>query len=246
MAKAEETTERTRAEALALLQREFAADEIELLPRYIGPRDANKRPTNPKQHCGICGGYHPEPSIHLSYVGHAGITMRLNEADPEWQWEPMGTNPDGTPAFSKDGLWIWLTVLGKRLPAFGDADGKTGGNAVKEAIGDAIRNGAMRFGVGTYLWGKSEKAKAQLARGLQGTDEPPPSETAPTASDATLALLRDLREKLKVDDDKYAEQLARCGVDRDTALAQADAETLVSAYTNRLAERKASKGGEAS
>ena len=39
-------------------------------------------------------------------------------------------------------------------------------------IGDAIRNGAMRFGVGTYLWSKSDKAKAELTRQGVEDDEP--------------------------------------------------------------------------
>jgi hypothetical protein len=151
----------------------FQKDEIELLPRYVGPtKEVNGRkvPANPKQDCKECGGYHPQPSIHLSYVGHAGITIRLNEVDPDWTWEPMGYDQQGRPAMSPEGLWIWLTVLGKRIPAFGDAQGKTGPNAIKEIIGDAIRNGAMRFGVGTYLWSKSESAKATLVRGIVGDD----------------------------------------------------------------------------
>ena len=36
-------------------------------------------------------------------------------------------------------------------------------------MGDAIRNGAMRFGVGTYLWSKSEEAER---RKLGEAEEP--------------------------------------------------------------------------
>lgn len=161
------------------LKEPFDLDEIELLPKPY-------KKDSPKANCQICGGYHGQPAVHLSYVGHAGITMRLNEVDPDWSWEPMALNDSGTPVMSDGGMWIRLTVLGKTLPAFGDAQGKTGPNATKELIGDAIRNGAMRFGVGTYLWSKSEKAKADLTR--QGVeDEPQPEvDTYPTDSQGEI------------------------------------------------------------
>jgi hypothetical protein len=41
---------------------------------------------------------------------------------------------------------------------YGDAAGKKGPNAVKEAIGDAIRNAAMRRGVALDLWAKENIA----------------------------------------------------------------------------------------
>jgi hypothetical protein len=37
---------------------------------------------------------------------------------------------------------------------YGDAQGKTGPNATKERIGDALRNAAMRFGAALDLWHK--------------------------------------------------------------------------------------------
>ena len=165
----------------------FPDDELELLPRYTGKKGADgKPPRESYKKCDECGGYHPFPCIHLTYVGHAGITMRLNDVDPDWSWEPMGIAPDGTPAVTREGLWIRMTVLGKTLPAFGDAQGKTGANAVKEMIGDAIRNGAMRFGVGTYLWSKSEKAKAILTRGIEGADDEDSDEPTDTERFAVL------------------------------------------------------------
>ena len=143
----------------AALTKPFADDEIELLPKPL-KKDA------PKSKCAECGGYHRQPAVHLSYVGHAGLTMRLNEVvGPEgWDLEPMGFTEHGTPAMSDHGMWCRLTILGVTKMCFGDAQGKTGANATKEIIGDALRNGAMRFGIGTYLWGKSDKAKAELTR----------------------------------------------------------------------------------
>lgn len=141
------------------LRRPFDKNEIEKLPRYTGKKVDGKVPPSAYGYCQECGKRHPLPAVHLDYVGHAGITDRLNECDPEWNWEPLALDSQGVPLFSHGGMWIKLTVYGVTRYAFGDSQGKTGPNAVKEMIGDAIRNGAMRFGVGTYLWSKSEKAE---------------------------------------------------------------------------------------
>lgn len=156
-------------EQWAQLRKPFAPDEIELLPRYTGKRDEKGYPVNPRVHCEECGGYHPTPAIHLHYAGHATITDRLNDVDPEWNWEPCAIDEFGNPRISNGGMWIKLTVLGVTRYGYGDAQGKTGHNAVKEIIGDAIRNAAMRFGVGTYLWSKSEKAQ-HLLENSEGGD----------------------------------------------------------------------------
>ena len=79
------------------------------------------------------------------------------KVDPEWTWEPVAVEPSGLPMLdSNGGLWIRLTVCGVTRLGYGDADGKRGGSAVKEAIGDALRNAAMRFGVALDLWSKEE------------------------------------------------------------------------------------------
>lgn len=160
------------AEQWAALKRPFQKDEIEKLPKYVGKKVDGKIPQTAYGLCQECGKRHPLPAIHLDYVGHAGITDRLNEVDPEWNWEPLSFDQNGLPMFSRDGLWIKLTVLGVTRYAFGDAQGKSGPNAVKEMIGDAIRNGAMRFGVGTYLWSKSEKAEHMREFDEPRQDEP--------------------------------------------------------------------------
>ena len=54
------------------------------------------------------------------------------------------------------GMWIKLTVCGVTRLGYGDAQGKEGGNAIKEAIGDALRNAAMRFGAALELWHKGD------------------------------------------------------------------------------------------
>src|SRR6185312_4603857 len=54
------------------------------------------------------------------------------------------------------GLWIKLTVCGVTRYGYGSADGKSGGDAMKEMIGDALRNAAMRFGAALDLWHKGD------------------------------------------------------------------------------------------
>ena len=93
----------------------------------------------------------PKGGTQLRYVGHAAVTDRLLEVDPEWNWEPFATTEHGLPALDEAGnLWIRLTVNGVTRPGVGD------GNNMKERIGDAIRNAAIRFGVALDLWSKDE------------------------------------------------------------------------------------------
>ena len=69
----------------------------------------------------------------------------------------MKVNEDGSPSLDKDGgMWIKLTVCGITRLGYGDAESKTGPNATKERIGDALRNAAMRFGAALDLWHKGE------------------------------------------------------------------------------------------
>ena len=97
----------------------------------------------------------PKGGQQLDFVGHAVTTDRLLSVDPEWTWEPVAFGPDGLPAFTTGkGLWIRLTVCGVTRYGFGD------GPTVKECIGDAIRNAAMRFGVALDLWTKEEGEQA--------------------------------------------------------------------------------------
>lgn len=107
--------------------------------------------------CQQCGTWHHKDVVHLDYVGHAALTDRLLDADPEWNWEPVKTNDDGTPALDRDGgMWIRLTVCGVTRLGYGDAQDKVGANATKERIGDALRNAGMRFGAALDLWSKAD------------------------------------------------------------------------------------------
>lgn len=127
--------------------------------------------------CEICGGWHHPKVVHLDYVGHAALTDRLLDVDPDWTWEPVAYGPDGLPALDRiGGLWIKLTVSGTTRLGYGDADGKTGGNAVKEAIGDALRNAAMRFGAALDLWHKGDLHLEDAGGQSEGEVSPPPTQ----------------------------------------------------------------------
>jgi hypothetical protein len=73
----------------------------------------------------------------------------------------MGYDDHGQPVIVTDsqghpvGLWIWLNLLGTRMPGYGSVEpGKR--DAIKELIGDALRNAGMRL-VGGSLWVKQTK-----------------------------------------------------------------------------------------
>jgi len=104
--------------------------------------------------CSQCNNFITEGHIHLDYVGHASVTDRLNiAAGPEnWTWEPVAYDEGGLPRLDRSGnLWIKLTVKGVTRLGYGDGSG-----SMKELIGDALRNAAMRFGVALDLWSKEE------------------------------------------------------------------------------------------
>lgn len=116
----------------------------EILRRPFDDKQVSTFPNNAGQKSG------------LPYVGHAATTDRLLLADPEWNWEPLSFDDSGQPLMDeRGGMWIKLTVGGVTRLGYGHADGKKGGDAIKEVIGDAIRNAAMRFGVALDLWHKS-------------------------------------------------------------------------------------------
>lgn len=164
------------------LRAPFGPDAVGKLPRvWCGKcRNAARKVCDDHQSvkCNVCGNKMTTAHLHLDYVGHAAITDRLLQVDPDWSWEPVAFGPDGLPVLDKNGgLWIRLTVAGVTRLGYGDAEGKTGPAAIKEAIGDALRNGAMRFGVGLDLWHKDgqlvqDAEPAAPAEPRTGTGDP--------------------------------------------------------------------------
>ena len=119
----------------------------------------------------------PKGGILLDFVGHGYLTARFLDVDPEWSWEPFALDANGLPLLDESGgLWIRLTICGVTRIGYGDAGTKKGPNAVKEAIGDALRNAGMRFGAALELW----------CKGDPDAPTPPPP---PTPMDEALNLL---------------------------------------------------------
>ena len=104
----------------------------------------------------------PKGGIQLDYIGHAQVTDRLNTVvgAENWNLEPLSFNLDnGTPVITTNitnaVMWCRLTVLGASKICVGTVK-KTAFEVEKELIGDALRNGAMRFGIALELWSKDE------------------------------------------------------------------------------------------
>lgn len=145
---------------LDLLREPFAANHISKLPKPTKAQtDAVKANSKAGIRCNLCGAWHHPDVVHLDYVGHAALTDRQLDADPNWSWEPVAFR-DGLPAFDNTGgLWIRLTVCGVTRLGYGHAAGKPSqdpGAREKEVIGDALRNAAMRFGAALDLWHKGD------------------------------------------------------------------------------------------
>lgn len=169
-------------------------------PSIVGklPRGGNGSPAS----CNVCGGWHKPGAIHLDYVGHADLTRALIEIDPEWDWEPLAYDTDGSPLVTqrKGQLVMWgkLTLLGRTRLCVGTCDADKP-EAEKELIGDLLRNGGMRFGVFGSLWSKAagwtdddepvapRQQRGQRAQRTQSTAKKAGAATAKKAGAATAA-----------------------------------------------------------
>ena len=148
----------TKPTGLALLRVPFPDHQISKLPKPTKSQtDAVKADFKKGIRCKLCGAWHHPDVVHLDYVGHAALTSRLLDCDPQWNWEPIAADDAGLPLIDANGgMWIKLTVCDVSRLGYGHADGKRGGDAIKEVIGDALRNAAMRFGAALDLWHKGD------------------------------------------------------------------------------------------
>jgi hypothetical protein len=225
---AAEVARTATADALERLRRPFEPEAIGKLPRSTCRACSDERSESPggkgtcsrhpaKGECRICGNYHnTAATMHIDYVGHADVTARLLEVDPHWTWTFVAQDPTGFPILDGNGgLWMNLTVLGVTRPGYGDP-GKNKGrpDGMKEAIGDALRNAAMRFGIALDLWAKGDRDWANVQK--DGAEEGHPDQaqprqeepTPPWTGPNTAALLLQLDE-----------QAARAGVTYEKATA---------------------------
>lgn len=150
--------DKAKKTGLELLREPFPANQISKLPKPTKRQTEEVRADFKKgARCEICGQWHHPSVVHLDYVGHAALTDRLLDCDPEWNWEPVAFAEDGSPKMDGNGgMWIRLTVCNVTRLGYGHPDGKKGGDAIKEVIGDALRNAAMRFGAALDLWHKGD------------------------------------------------------------------------------------------
>ena len=154
-------------------------------PAQIGKLPKPHKKDSPKGKCPECGGFHGLPAVHLDYVGHAAATDRLLQVDPEWTWRPMAKDGNGFPLLdARGGLWIELTICGVTRPGYGD---EMMGKGMKEIIGDAIRNAAMRFGVALDLWSKEDIHRDEAPAGDEKSSLAPAPVQAPKPATAPPA-----------------------------------------------------------
>lgn len=181
------------SDVFAKLREPFPDALVSKLPRVWCKACREAKPkghcnNHQKKKCKDCGNNMTEAHLHLDYVGHGAVTQRLLDADPTWSWEPLAVDEAGMPRTiraqdgSPVGLWIKLTVGGVSRLGYGSCDaGKH--DAIKELIGDALRNAAMRFGVALDLWIKESPAsddsgqqKRAPAPASKPEEAPPPAE----------------------------------------------------------------------
>ena len=121
----------------------------------------------------------PTGGMQLDYVSHAWVTDRLLAVDPHWTWQPVAFDADGLPKFdSNGGLWIELTVCGVTRLGYGEPQGRDKFDMTKGAIGNALRNAAMRFGVALDLWAREVPGAKTESKPAPKTT--PKAKTVPT------------------------------------------------------------------
>ena len=209
-----------KPEGLELLRQPFPRHLISKLPKPTKKQTDEVRADFRKGiRCHECGQWHHPDVVHLDYVGHAALTDRLLDCDPEWNWSPLSAT--GLPEMdAHGGMWITLTVCGVSRIGYGHPDGKTGGNAIKEVIGDALRNAAMRFGAALDLWHKGdlhgpEEDDGEAARRDKATQEDnrrtPPALKEPVVHSPKPEALRDtlIGNVQHHDDPRYKADLER-------------------------------------
>ncbi|MBB3666375.1 MULTISPECIES: hypothetical protein [Prauserella salsuginis group] len=234
-------------ETAKALRAPFPDEDIGKLPRVTCKACRERSCQNHRtQKCQVCGSYISTQHIHLDYVGHAELTDRLLQVDPEWTWEPVAWSADGTPHIDAvGGMWIRLTVAGVTRLGYGHPDGKRGGDAVKEIIGDALRNAAMRFGVALDLW-RREPAH------LDDTAEPEQQQATPTAATTDIDnAIKNMRDWIAgagmTDRDEvraFVNKIVGREVDGPQSMRRTEIERVTQRAREIATESKASGGGE--
>ncbi|MEU1134443.1 hypothetical protein ABZ383_32060 [Streptomyces sp. NPDC005900] len=249
-------TREQQIEALFRLREPFAQTEIRHLPRVWCRACKSAGWSGCQQHpvakCGKCKQKMPTNGhIDLAYVGHAEATNRLLNVDPFWDWEPLTVDERGLPQVDGyKGLWIRLTVCGMSRLGYGHAGDKTGGDAVKEVIGDAIRNAGMRFGMALDLWTSSDLEIVESGT-FDGEDAAvsASARSAPSPSEHLGRLMSQVTDCWKSDKTLIFEQIKADGaqhhvLDEEFTRKDGVRTTLRDVLDGRIAELKAAQGGD--
>lgn len=238
----EEAKATEKPTGLALLRVPFAAHHISKLPKPTKEQtEAVRNDFKKGIRCKLCRTWHHPDVVHLDYVGHAAATDRLLDADPQWNWEPV---PDpaaqGLPVH-EGCMWIKLTVCGVSRYGVGDADGKVGGNAIKEVIGDAIRNAGMRFGMALDLWHKGDlhvdEQDEEPAKPEPRQRQQTPAPAGPISNEQFL-VIADLIDKTNTDSQAFCKAYGIATVNDLPAAKLADA---TKALNNKLKKQEAAQ-----
>jgi len=195
------------SEALLHLKEPFDESKISYKPVPTKAQTAAlKQDYKIGEKCYLCGGWHQSNVNHLEYVGHAATTDRLLRVDPFWNWDFLATQDNGLPLLDEKGcLWINLTVCGIVRKGYGDASGQSRsiGDNMKEMIGDAIRNAAMRFGVALDLWHKGDLYREDKEE-IEAKTKAPVVDFFKNFTDAVNRNMADITEfKFKMDEENY-------------------------------------------
>lgn len=178
----------TDTTAAVELRKPFDPTQIGKLPRITcGACRDNKQTKvcdrHTKTECNVCHNWITSAHMHLDYVGHAAVTSRLLEVDPNWNWEPPTAEElERLPKQAANGMWIALTINGVRRFGYGTSE-RADADSIKILIGDAIRNAAMRFGVALDLWSKEDLAPGSTESSGEQPATAPPAPPEPTGRD---------------------------------------------------------------
>lgn len=179
-------------DGLTLLCEPFPESAISYVPR-ITCKQCREAKGNCHEHprvtCDTCGKWMTPRHIDLDYVGHAWVRERLIAADPGWTWEPY-LPPDGTPWIvfqggSPVGMWIILRICGTTMIGYGSCEPDKS-DAIKELIGDAIRNAAMSRGVALDLW-KKDRGPGESSSSFQRPSKSESPARTPTTATRPVA-----------------------------------------------------------
>lgn len=119
-----------------------------------------------------------EKHLSLNYIDHPDVTDRLLAVDPVYETKVLSVFTDER--MLEDGcscgVHLALTIGGCTKEEYGN------GKNLKEAMSDALKRAAMRYGVALDMWHSTPTSSPGRMGGNGGDSPPPPSSTPAPAS----------------------------------------------------------------